>query len=56
MIAATTLPEDHLDRLFGRDLRSAGWQVDVPAPANDDDLINIVDPSFILSLLKRRGR
>lgn len=54
--ASLPLPADHLERLFGRDLTSNGWQVDVPAAANDDDWVDIVDPSFLLSILKRNKR
>ena len=47
------LPLDHLERVFGRDLRNNGWEVDVPAPANDDAMFDSLDPGFLLSLLKR---
>ena len=47
------LPMDHLERVFGRDMHGNGWEVDVPAPANDDDMIGSLDPGFLLTLLKR---
>lgn len=54
--ASMALPADHLERLFGRDLTRNGWQVELPTAANDDDWIDIVDPSFLLSILKRNKR
>ena len=51
-----TLPHDHLERLFGRDLHSNGWQIDVPAAANDDMASADLNPMLLLSLAKRRKR
>lgn len=56
MMTAEILPEDHLERLFGRDLKGIGWTVEFPEPANDDILLNAVDPAILNSLLKRRKR
>lgn len=50
------LPEDHLTRVFGRDMTRDAWTVDAPLPANDDDLLRAVDPAFLLALLKRGRR
>jgi|TARA_R100001163_G_scaffold62048_1_gene52494 hypothetical protein len=50
------LPKDHLDRLFGRDMQYSAWQIDVPAPANDDAMISAMDAAILSSLLKRSKR
>ena len=50
------LPQDHLERLFGRDLRAGGWEIDVPVAANDDFARGRLDPMLLLSLAKRGKR
>lgn len=51
------LPPDHLDRLFGRDLRADGWEIDLPIAANDDiDHGKRLDAMLLLSLAKRGNR
>lgn len=50
------LPHDHLERLFGQDIRSKGWQITMPIAANDDLISDELNPMLLLSLAKRGRR
>jgi hypothetical protein len=50
------LRDGHLERLFGRDLTRGGWVVDIPAPANDDAMMELIDPALFWPRKPRDGR